>query len=167
VEGGTVDGIRGAETDGAKLLRMSTDAAVWAREMSEAFWRAAEPVPGSPIDPEPGGLLHVWLANAIEAGRAAGYAEGAEAGRLTGWREALVARAGRDAPDVLAPPPPELAADLAGSHAADSAGSVPADLAGSDRVASALEELVTLMRCVVAPHGHSGGGGIRTIGDRR
>lgn len=55
--------------DGDLLAVMGTDAEAWAREM-------AKRIPG--LDPTPGELLHTWLANAIEAGRSAGYAAARE-----------------------------------------------------------------------------------------
>lgn len=54
------------ESDGALLGRMGTDAVLWAQEMVKRE-------PFTDLDPTPGDLLHVWLCNAIEAGRAAGY----------------------------------------------------------------------------------------------
>jgi hypothetical protein len=64
------------ETDWALLDRMGTDATIWAQE----FVRAATSGPREytqsagdlALDPTPGGFLHVWFCNAIEAGRAAG-----------------------------------------------------------------------------------------------
>lgn len=140
-----MDGIHEGETDGAILARMGTDAAAWAREMHDRLMASEEVY----LDPEPGALLHVWLANAIEAGRAAGYSQGrrdAEEGvrwmadhlesdgdpvrrdvaadmreRLTGWPLVPVGE-------------PDLPADLAGRSQPEdpAARDLPADLAGRD-----------------------------------
>jgi hypothetical protein len=71
-----------AESSGAMLARMGTDAEVWAREFAEVFSRLGDGVVAVHVDPTPGGPLHAWLCNAIEAGRSAGYSEGLRAAKL-------------------------------------------------------------------------------------
>jgi hypothetical protein len=58
------------ESAGSILARLGTDGALWAAEMADVY-----PV----LDGSPGSLLHNWLANAIEAGRSAGYQAGLQA----------------------------------------------------------------------------------------
>ena len=53
------------ESSGAVLARLGTDGAAWTAEMALHF----------PIDPAPGGHFHTWIANAIEAGKSAGYSQ--------------------------------------------------------------------------------------------
>jgi hypothetical protein len=54
----------------------TTDATVWAAEMSRTFKRyAAEDGIDEALDPAPGNLLHVWLCNAIETGKTFGRSQ--------------------------------------------------------------------------------------------
>lgn len=55
----------GDADDGAFLARVGTDGALRAQELGKA----------TGLDSTPGGLLHGWVCNMIEAGRSAGYAE--------------------------------------------------------------------------------------------
>ena len=55
------------------LERLGTDGARWAQEFFKALYDA--PVTETPISFEPGGIVHGWFANAIEAGRIAGAAD--------------------------------------------------------------------------------------------
>lgn len=53
------------ESSGAFLRRVGVDGVLWAQEFAKAFGG----------DPTPGGTLHGWVCNMIEAGRSAGYWE--------------------------------------------------------------------------------------------
>jgi hypothetical protein len=59
------------ETSGAFLARIGTDGALWAQEFCNQFGG----------DGDPGSAIHGWFANAIEAGRSAGYSEGLRYGK--------------------------------------------------------------------------------------
>lgn len=72
------------ESDGELLARLGTDGLAWAREFAQRSEPHAAGV--CPLhDDEAGGLLHCWFANAIEAGRSAGYAERAEKPDTITW----------------------------------------------------------------------------------
>lgn len=58
------------ETDGDLLARMGTDGAKWAAEFAAVIRREGH-AELAILDPTPGGLLHGWFANAIEAGQGA------------------------------------------------------------------------------------------------
>jgi hypothetical protein len=138
---------------------MGTDGVAWARELAAALNGAGYNDGTADIDPTPGGLLHVWVANAIEAGRSAGYSQGAaEAAEHAreqgeglaadleheGWADMAVAVRhrlaggaplnGRDSGLPANPAGSELAADSAGSALA-------ANPAGSDALARMAEAL--------------------------
>lgn len=74
------------ETDGAMLARLGTDAAKWADEFTRVLARMLSADPRLELDDlldgAPGGLVHVWFVNAIEAGRAAGRTDVAGALQL-------------------------------------------------------------------------------------
>lgn len=55
----------GDADDGAFLARLGVDGGLWAQELGKA----------TGLDSTPGGLLHGWVCNMIEAGRSAGYGE--------------------------------------------------------------------------------------------
>jgi hypothetical protein len=166
------------ETDGARLARMGTDGVVWARELAAALNGAGYSDGTADIDPTPGGLLHVWVVNAIEAGRSAGYSQGAaEAAEHAreqgeglaadleheGWADMAVAvrhRLAGGAP--LNDRDSGLPANPAGSElAADSAGSaLAANPAGSEaRARRAWREALERIAATVAPSDTDGTGG--------
>jgi hypothetical protein len=73
--------------NGAEFVaQMGTDAEKWAAAFVRTLGRQGIHMglaaPGKPLDPAPGELVFGWFANAIEAGRSAGYAEGREAGTV-------------------------------------------------------------------------------------
>jgi hypothetical protein len=167
------------ESDGEKLARMGTDGVAWARELAAALNGAGYNDGTADIDPTPGGLLHVWVANAIEAGRSAGYSQGAaEAAEHAreqgeglaadleheGWADMAVAVRhrlaggaplnGRDSGLPANPAGSDLAADSAGSALA-------ANPAGSDALARMAEALERLAACV--DRRADGGGRFETI----
>ena len=59
-------------SDGELLAEMGTDAVKWAQEFAVRTRIG--------LDGSPGGQLHVWFANAIEAGRTAGMEQEARTG---------------------------------------------------------------------------------------
>lgn len=143
------------ETDGEILARLGTDGVAWAAELARALGNAGEGDPTGLLDPTPGALLHVWLCNAIEAGRGAGY----RAGRTDAARAVTSHAYAHDRPvahsgcaaAALGPYrhtlPVAVPADPAGSApvpADVAASAVPADPAGKDelgRIADALEAI--------------------------
>lgn len=66
------------ESAGDMLARLGTDGALWAKEFSDIFYKLRHQGQRTNelIDGEPGSWLHGWFANAIEAGRSAGYQYG-------------------------------------------------------------------------------------------
>lgn len=59
------------ETDGAMLARLGTDGEKWAQE-----WLRLNPLGLLAANEDDLDAMRAWFANAIEAGRSAGYAEG-------------------------------------------------------------------------------------------
>jgi hypothetical protein len=69
-----------SESAGETLARLGTDGAAWAAE----FVRIAHKHHPEILDPAPGGWLHGWFCNAIEAGVSSGYGQGRRV-REPGW----------------------------------------------------------------------------------
>lgn len=61
------------ETSTEMVARIGTDGALWAAEFARVAHEHGAQFPA--CLPAPGELIHGWFANAIEAGRSAGYAE--------------------------------------------------------------------------------------------
>jgi hypothetical protein len=62
-------------SEGEMLTFLGTDAEKWA----SAFLHFNPHLEGMGVSDAPGDTLHGWFANAIEAGRSAGYVEGRDA----------------------------------------------------------------------------------------
>lgn len=58
--------------ENTEINELGTDGAKWA----EAFAKRLGELGNDALDATPGGDLHAWCCNMIEAGRSAGYAEG-------------------------------------------------------------------------------------------
>lgn len=78
---------------GKELFELGTDAAKWTEALAA---RLVEMGSETVFDATPGGDLFGWVANMIEAGRSAGYADGEKAGEQRATRETVWSNDGID-----------------------------------------------------------------------